>query len=459
MHYVNTPASIMELLNATAATSSKKEKEALVKHGLSLPIFRAAVQMAYSPLITFGVRDYPDFDGVHTNCFTISDAEPLELLDALANRRITGDEAIAAIKTMHGNLDADSAQLFKRIILKDMRAGFSDGTINKGEKGLIPTFPYMRCSLPKDTDLDAWPWDAGVFSQEKADGMFVNIDISAAQASLRSRQGQPLPYAPFEALHLAIEEVLEDESQNHGELLVYFEGKPLPREQNNGVLNHLVNGGALEPGQEVRVFIWDSIPLEAVARGVYETPYRERLVRLAQTLKGRRSHLVNLIQTKLVFTRDAAWSHYRAMLAEGKEGTIIKHPQAIWKDGTSKQQIKLKLEVDVDLEVVEVVPGKKNTKNEGRPGSLTMCTSDGALLVDVTVKNEKMRAALEARPELWTNQVMKVRANSIMMPTEPGKPASLYLPRFVEDVWRVDKTVGDTFHEVCSQFDNAVNSA
>jgi DNA ligase-1 len=54
--------------------------------------------------------------------------------------------------------------------------------------------------------------------------------------------------------------------------------------------------------------------------------------------------------------------HYRELLLAGKEGSVIGNGDGIWKDGTSKDKIKLKLEVPVDLIVKAVVPGNVATK-------------------------------------------------------------------------------------------------
>ena len=46
------------------------------------------------------------------------------------------------------------------------------------------------------------------------------------------------------------------------------------------------------------------------------------------------------------------------MLSRGKEGVVLKNPTAIWRDGTSKEQVKLKLELDCDLKVIGFEEGE-----------------------------------------------------------------------------------------------------
>src|SRR5690606_867314 len=121
--------------------------------------------------------------------------------------------------------------------------------------------------------------------------------------------------------------------------------------------------------------------------------------------------------TRVVRSLKDAYAHYKELLKQGKEGTILKKRTAVWRDGTSKEQIKLKLEAVVDLEVVGVVPGRAGTKNEGRAGSLTCKSKCGQLVTDVAVKNEAMRDAVDANPGDWIGRVISVCANSVMEPS------------------------------------------
>ena len=42
---------------------------------------------------------------------------------------------------------------------------------------VVPTTPYMRCSLPEKSNMEDWDWSEGVYSQTKADGMFANVNV------------------------------------------------------------------------------------------------------------------------------------------------------------------------------------------------------------------------------------------------------------------------------------------
>lgn len=451
-----TSIEIFDALEEIAATSSKKEKEALVaKYGQD-DTFKRVLVAALDPLVTYGIAKRPDLIG--ENCANTFDEGTFELLSELASRKLTGNAAIEAVAGEMTALDAKSSELLWRIIKKDLRAGFGDSTVNKAFKGLIREFPYQRCSLPKDTNLADWPWEDGVFSQEKADGLFANVDHEVGGlVRITSRAGTEFPIDKFPEIETEVRTRLNDGTQHHGEFLVERDGVILERAIGNGVMNSIANGGDFAPNERPIYKVWDAIPLEnVVPKGKYQVPYAKRIVRVINNLKANPGNSIKLIDTKLVRSLADAYAHAADLMKRGKEGTVIKHPGAIWKDGTSKEQIKLKLEFDVDLEVVSIVPGERDTKNEGRAGSMLCKTVDGKLFVNVTVKNEDMRDRVDANPEDWIGRIIEVKANDVVLPSESNEFHSLFLPRMTEPNYRTDKTVADTLERVFAAKEMAI---
>jgi DNA ligase-1 len=212
-------------------------------------------------------------------------------------------------------------------------------------------------------------------------------------------------------------------------------------------------------------FAWDQIPLSAVkTKGKYEIGYAKRLRSLLAQLEiftgalevRQDDLLVQLIPTRLVHSRAQAVEHYRELLRAGREGTILKAHDAIWKDGTSKDQVKLKLEVDVDLKIIGIAQGTPGTKNDGRPAAFQCESSCGQLRVDVTVKNEALRDQIEEDPGTFIDRIVAVRANAVMLPSPSNTLHSLFLPRMVEASYRIDKSDADSLESIQEQFLNAV---
>lgn len=463
---------VMDLIDTIASTPGKNDKTELLR-GADCALLRQVLTAALDPLTTYGISKLPDRDDP-TGDDGVFDDQTWQLIEGMAARRITGGNMQNEVWAEFNRLSPASADLLGRILIKDLAAGFGDNTTNKAIPGLIREFPYMRCSLPKPVvpgkhgkpdkpgTLDAIDWSAGVVSQEKADAMFINVNhVAGGQVMLFSRAGTMFPSDAFGALVNDIRLAIPEDNQLHGELMVLKFGKLLPREECNGILNSVAQGGRFEADEIPIIMAWDLVPLEFIKpKGKCEIGYLRRLKNLTAGLAklGSGAHL-KVIPTRIVRSKAEAYDHYRTMLAHGKEGTILKLPNAIWKDGTSTEQLKLKLEAEVDLKVVAIVPGDANGKNAGRAGSLTCETSCGGLRVNVAVKGEKMRDEIDADHSAWIGGIMPVLANSIMKPSDSNNLHSLFLPRFSQASIRTDKTVPDSLQRVVDQFEAAVKAA
>ena len=82
---------------------------------------------------------------------TLND-ESWDILERLASGEVRRSIDTIDLVTDHlGSLTGESQELFRRILKKDLRAGFGTAIVNKASKkingsALITDFPYMRCS-------------------------------------------------------------------------------------------------------------------------------------------------------------------------------------------------------------------------------------------------------------------------------------------------------------------------
>lgn len=445
-----------EAIEQIAATSSKNEKQALLAAIINRAVIKRALVAALDPLVSYGISKRPPTGTIGDGLF---DDDTWAILDDLAARNLTGDNAIGAVIQEMERLEPKSSELFWRVIKKDLRAGFGAETVNKVSKGLIQAFPYMRCILPAKAKFDKWNWAAGAFSQQKADGAFTNVDHDhAGVVRLTTRAGNELPIDGFEGVEADVKACLNRGTQTHGEIVVLVDRKIADRATGNGILNHVLAGGNFEPNEAPLFLAWDQIPLSAVQpKGEYKVAYRTRFANLQRQLGGA-TGAVRLIPTTIVHSLQAAYEHCTSLQVDGKEGTVLKNGAGFWKDtsGGNPDVVKLKLEVDVDLITVEILDGEPGTKNEGRAGRVRMETGDGLLSVNVAVKNDKLRDAIDRDRAAFIDRVWTVRFNEVTEPSDSNSLHSLFLPRMAEDWYRTDKDLADTLAEVYAQREAAV---
>lgn len=432
---------LLTALDDIAAQASTITKVDLLRLELGrTPELKDILVWMLDPTKTFGILDLHPTEG-----------EPMQLnefLTQLQTRKLTGDAA----RREAGKFPCP--ELILRILNKDPKAGFGAALVNKACSGLIPEYPYMRCSLPKHVKgLKDFPWSTGIIAQLKADGMFLmaSKDLEGV-VSLQSRQGSMFPLAPFEKIVAEIREVLPNNTQIQGEFLVRKDGDILPREVGNGILNSVLKGGIFAENEEVIFQVWDCLAHNLVVpRGVIPKPYKSRFSELNFAIAGAKN--IFPIEYRIVYSKEEAYEYYTETLKKGYEGLILKDPNMNWFDGTSKSQIKLKLEVDVDLKIVGFNEGKG--KHAATFGSVICQTNDGLLEVSVSGFKDAVRKAIWADRVELLDTIMTVKANQIMTPSSEGKKHSLFLPRFVE--LRKDKVVADSLQQVIDQFESAIN--
>ena len=441
--------SVLQILNELSAESGKLAKIAILERNKSNMDLQRVFKAAYDPSINFWLKKIPSYE---LKKHMISLDEGLNDLQYLADRTYTGQMGIDHLVSILESLSPDDATVITRVIQRDLKVGCSESTANKVWKNLIPEFSYMRCSLTKHVNLEKWNWKAGIYSQEKADAMFANVDVYGdGEVVVTSRAGSMFPQAELSSLISDVKMFLPRNTRTHGELMVVNAlGVPYAREISNGMMNKILKGGKLEnPRDSVRCVVWDQIPLHNALQGIdYKVGYDLRFNTLSSQVSN--DGTIRLIHTKIVHSYREAVEHYQEMIRAGKEGTVIKTRELPWKDGTSKEQIKMKMFADVDLRIIGFNPG--NGKNEELFGSLQCETEDHLLEVGATGMSDELRA------ELWNNRakvlgkIATVKANSIMKPTGNNTKYSLFLPNLVEI--RDDKKIADTLQQVIDQFES-----
>ena len=133
---------MFHIIQELEADNSRLAKEAIIEREKDNAELLEGFHMALSPYITYGVKKVPKFTG--------PDGQGLpwvafkELCNMLATRQLTGDDARDAIElALSASTAAQWNDWYRRILIKDLRCGVSEKTINKVVKGAIPVFECM----------------------------------------------------------------------------------------------------------------------------------------------------------------------------------------------------------------------------------------------------------------------------------------------------------------------------
>ena len=347
--------------------------------------------------------------------------------------------------------DDETYEVVYKIVNKDAKSGFSGKLINKAVPGTIYLIPYMRCSGEQEMGRIVYP----AIAQEKADGMFVNIVLTKHFMPFISRNGNKI--AQMDHLRRLLREKIPRRYGNiviMGELLVFKNGKILPRKIGNGIINSCISGTCdPEEAKNVVIRIWDVVSYQHWRRENSPIPYKRRL-QICKNLVGLVAdrQKFDIIDTKEVKSISEAKDFYRSMRSLGKEGAIIKNYSGIWSFTTSKDSIKMKNVSDCELRIKMPEKGK-GERNKHTLGALLCESEDGKIVVSVGTGITDID-----RGKGWDywleqiGQIVTVEFESIISDKRNNDQYSLYLPRFPKESpfieIRTDRTYADTYEEV-----------
>lgn len=440
---------LYEIIKQLQNTSSTNDKIALLKLHKDNELLKEYLHAAYNPRINFYVtaKTLPK-RSVQTDSLPFIKDYIHYAIDCLSNRKITGDNAKGFIQCNMNTMSDEAVELYTYMLLKDIRAGISDTTINKVWPDLIPTTPYQRCSLLDDKAKKHFSSLKEMVIQTKLDGSFVYLSIpreGAVEAITRNGSTYPTWFAEMLA------EGISEASRGIvivGELLVYNNqtDETYPRTIGNGKLNSILQGGEREASDYFDVIAWDVLTQEEFSEAKSNQPYFVRLERLHNLSAWR----VVPVETVWVKSLDEAFKFNQRMLAQGLEGSVLKDPSETWKNGTSKKMVKLKIEAEIDLKIIGFTEG--SGKASGMLGALQCESSCGKVKVDVgSGFTDKQRQEIWNNKEQHIGKVVVIKANDIL--TKDGSDVySLFLPIHLEI--RTDKTEADSFEKIVEIFNS-----
>lgn len=375
--------------------------------------------------------------------------EALDILETqIMSRRVTGNMAINLVADTIGDLEPNDADVFKKLLGRDLKINMGRSNINKVFKNLIIKPLYMRCGLYGEktrTKIDP----VGAYIQFKADGtyreMTVHEDFSVT-AITRSGEAHVYP-------QIFAQLVKGHPGHYVGELTV--------SDGNGGVLDRATGNGMINsddvPHQDLIFDVWDYIPLEeysSVANKNKGTiPYHERFSWVG-ILTHEMNHQVQPIKSHIVQSIPEALAHVSEWMNEGYEGGILKDANGIFRDGTSPQQLKLKLEIDAEVRITGFTDGTPGTKREKTFGAIEFETDDKTIKGKTSGFTDAQLKDFNSRREELIGTIMTVQFNDVTK-ARGNDFHALSHPRFIE--LRSDRDDTDTFERIQEAKEMAMN--
>jgi hypothetical protein len=430
---------IHQILTELNESNSTNHKIAVLKKHDQNERLKQVLQMTYDQVaFTYGMS----LEQIEK--FPAAETEPLMLEEALAallynfcNRKVTGHAALHLASTIIGALNEADAALVKKIINRDLRINAGKTLINKVFPGLITKPVYMRCDVYSKKTAKNIQFPAIV--QLKADGTYREFTVDSGKVTARSRSGEDYEYPVlFEAFKDYPDGVYVGELTVRG---------ITDRAKGNGMIN-----SDEPPHDDIIIQLWDYIALEEYKqaglkdkKNPNKTTYNERWTSLNAIEFTRPSKNIEMIPAFQVDTLKDALEACSKWMNEGYEGAILKDLNAVFKDGTSKQQLKLKLKIDADMRITGFTEGSKGTKREGKIGAIEYANDEGTIKGRTSGFSDDLLDYFTANKEALLRKIMTVQFNDLTK-AEGNDYYALSHPRYIEI--RDDKDETDTLEKV-----------
>lgn len=371
---------VLSAINEVAAESSKTGKQAMLAEYGKDEMFFNAVRYALDPFRTYGIgeKSLPKqlIEG-GTGEFT---PDTWITLLRLSNRDLTGNAAQTQLEKELSAMTPISQELLRRILLKDLRAGFSESTANKAIPNWVPTFDCMLAHPFSDHKHKlSYP----LWVEPKLDGVRVLTFVDVANESVRffSRSGKE--FTTFEHLKLPILSMVN----NHRCDIREAEGDDADAHLFNLVLDGEVVSGSFnktvgdvrrknEQAVDAKLCVFDLLPLSTFFKD------DKKGCADAGTYLNRRAKLRNLFACKEtgaplvmlpsweVHNEDEVHEKYEECRARGLEGLIVKDPNGLYHRRRNHAWSKIKAEESVDIRITGIVEG--TGKYAGKVGALVV---------------------------------------------------------------------------------------
>ena len=402
--------------------SSRLNKEAIIQAQVDNAELFEGFNLALSPYITFGVKKVPSHGGPDGQ--GLPWAAFKELTHLLSTRQLTGDAARDAIElALSASTQRQWNDWYRRILIKDLRCGVSEKTVNKIKKKAVPVF---ECMLAHDGASHEKKVVGKKLLEPKLDGVRVLTVVNAQDRTViqYTRNGKVLENFGHitEALLQHID--LFDRSWVLDGEMVSSSFQALMKQ---------VHRKEDVQAQDARLMLFDILPLSEFQKGKSALGQKRRsaLLRSMKPIFEKVGN-IDVIEQKEIdldtYVGELEFKEYnKNALAAGFEGIMIKDLDAPYVCKRHVAWLKQKPFIEVSLTVVGIEPG--TGKNEGKMGALICEGEDDGKFIRVNVGSgwtDDQRAEVD---DTVIGQVLEVRADAVTRSQDSEDVYSLRFPR------------------------------
>jgi DNA ligase-1 len=422
-----------EIITELESDNSRLAKESILSReaqNSNSELF-TGLRLALDSMITFGVKKVPshggpDGQGLPWEAFA-------KLADQLSKRELTGNDAKKAVELcLSASTQVQWNDWYRRILIKDMRAGFDVKTVNKVVEKKWPEYsvPIFSCQLAHDSANHESKVGGRKLIEVKLDGVrVITIVRTDGRVDQFSRNGKEL--VNFEHITKQISAVVKKDPPKYDLVL---DGEIMSSSFQD--LMKQVHRKSDVAANDAVLHLFDLCPLEQFQEGYWDKDQDTRSKFVRAWVEKHQEDLPNvtyLQNEEVELDTEEGQRRFKEInakaIAGGYEGIMIKDPNAPYECKRSVAWLKLKPFIEVSLSVLDVEEG--TGRNQGRLGAFVCGGTDDGKDIVVNVgsgfTDSDRDIFWNSRSELL-EQIVEVRADAITQNQDGSY--SLRFPRF-----------------------------
>ena len=429
-----------EIILKLEEDNSRLAKELILADAMheGLDEFFEGVKMALDPLVTFGVKKVPERNDVLTGQ-GLSWDNFKTLANQLINRELTGHAARDAIELSMGVATTEQWNgFYRRILIKDLRCGVSEKTVNKIAKK-FPQYaiPVFTCPLAHDSANHEKKMIGKKQVEVKLDGVRVITVIQGdtshgkfSRVEMFSRNGKQ--FHNFGHIIAEIEEVIKDNPPPYDLVL---DGEVMSA--NFQDLMKQVHRKDGKQSKDAVLHLFDMCPLSEFQKGMWDKPqsFRSQAVKAwVEQNKNVLQHVQALdwedVDLDTPEGQDRFVELNKAAVDGGYEGVMIKDTNAPYECKRTHSWLKAKPFIEVTLKVADVEEG--TGRIEGRLGAIIIQGEDDGYNYSLNCGSgftDAQRDEYWAERDSLIGQLVEIRADARTQ-SQDSETYSLRFPRF-----------------------------
>ena len=433
-------AVVADWIRDLESSDSRLHKESVIEKALmaaklgsaSAQCFLFNAYAAYNPFHVYNIRKVEETQGLEHR------ANPWPrfwaLLEQLRTRSVTGNDARRAVQDMSQEFDSDQWNMMcRRVLIKDLRCGISEKTLNKVLANTPWAIPVFSCQLAHSGDDRDRDMQGPKRLEVKLDGVRVLAVLSGAGVTLYSRNGKV--FDNFRDIEDEIRENLRPIREALGHRQVVLDGE-IVGESFQKLMRQAHRKSDVQTS-DMRYHVFDWVPLEDFERGSWNRQQDLRLEALeslsdrfrdqCQSLRIMPGMIVDLSTAE---GKDIMQRFAQDAVAQGFEGIMIKDLRAPYECKRTTAWLKWKPTITVDLNIVGFEEG--TGRNQGRLGALICEGVDDGRAIRVNVGSgfgDSDRSEYWSQRDHLLGRVVEVQADTVSQNQDGSY--SLRFPRFV----------------------------